>query len=107
NQAANVVLVRIDQRVGYNLVQGHVGQSAFRCHALLLRAGRNPGQLVAGLFFVGAGGQCAHVGHKENLTLEGLLAAPTGPPLAERVCYSVGPKWNSQTKSDAMKSSKS
>ena len=67
NQARNFVVVGINQRLSDNFAERHVGQPAFGGDSFALRAGRNSGQLVAGLLLVRFGEHFSQVGEYKSL----------------------------------------
>jgi hypothetical protein len=61
NQARDIILLRRNKRVGNNFLKRHIGQGVLGRHPLLLRLGRKPGQLVAGLLLIGPGKEVSQV----------------------------------------------
>src|SRR5882757_1395497 len=80
DQARNVILLRRDERVGYNFLKLHIGQSKLGCHALLLRSGRKAGQLVARLFFIGPGKNVSQVTELKAFKHLAVTHYPLGKP---------------------------
>ena len=71
NQAADVVLVRINQRILHDLVERQIGELAFRGNALAFRASGDSGQLIARLHLVGFGKKLTKIGKCESLRHNG------------------------------------
>ena len=67
DQAPDVVLVGIDQRLADDFRERQVGELAFGGDAFAFRPRGDSGQLVAGLLFVGFGEKLAEVGECEAL----------------------------------------
>src|SRR5262245_32722891 len=70
NETGYVVVVRIDQCLFDNFVKSDVGTHALGGHALALTAGRDAGELVAGLFFVSLREDLAQIGECESLVAQ-------------------------------------
>ena len=84
DEAADVVLVRVDQRLlRNNLSQELIGELAFCGDALALRLRGDSRQLVAGLLLVGLGKEFAQIRKHESLQSRIRRHAQNPPPAAK------------------------